>query len=310
MVKKVGFYLATNGTDPILPVADVCQYGQKQFRNMGAAPGTVRVADQDCGELRQMHDIMYDLCLRVTKLEDVVSQLSVDSILWARAQVELGDDNRVFREPASNPGRTRSRMDTGSAFVTESYRIRPHLYAEALRKCKITPQIDAFSKADTRMCSRFWGPGSPAAENAFDERWDRNILWCNPPFSMIQAVSDKVKAEAAHCLLLVPEWPTKSWWADLQPLAVWRWRIPANVKVFEMFHRPCAPTRWPVHVLAVCGAQPRCSLQDLQSGRVHGVEASTGQVGKIVLKSRSHQRRWRRQVQKAKREMESGSGDG
>jgi len=38
---------------------------------------------------------------------------------------------------------------------------------------------------------------------------------CIPPFSVIQRVLQKISEEEATGLLLVPNWPTQTWWPYL-----------------------------------------------------------------------------------------------
>ena len=160
-------------------------------------------------------------------------------------------------------------MGTPVPYASEQYRLRPHLLQQVLAMCKVHPEIDAFSCADTKCCPRYWGPGSIDGCDAFKQRWDQHILWLNPPYSMMEQVVTKIRANQAHGIVVAPEWPTKVWWEPLQRLAVWRWRLSSGTKVFELGHRPCKPTRWAVQILVVCGADPPCSLLDLRAGNIH-----------------------------------------
>lgn len=194
--------------------------------------------------------------------------------------------------------KTREEMDlrsVKSVSITELYRLRPHLVARALKNTKIDPQVDDFSLGPSKQCSRWWGPDSPEARDAFEVCWSNDILWLNPPYSMMQRVVDKLREDQAHAILVAPEWPTKAWWQALQAMVAWRWRIPAGSKTFMLYNRPCGPTRWPVQVMVICGADLRCGMLQLQSGVVHGPRAESQRVAEIKTTTCSKKRRLRRQ---------------
>lgn len=179
--------------------------------------------------------------------------------------------------------------------ITELYRLRPHLVARALKNTRVDPQIDAFSLERTKQCARWWGPDSSEGKDAFQQCWSNDILWCNPPYSQMQRVVTKLRRDRAHCLLVAPEWSSRVWWQQLQGMVIWRWRIPAASKVFELYDRACGPTRWAVQVLAICGADPRCTLLQLQAGVVHGPPPDAKQVAQVKMTTTSKKRRLRRQ---------------
>ena len=202
--------------------------------------------------------------------------------------------------------KTREKVDIRSVnSITELYRLRPHLVARALKNTKVEPQIDAFSLEQSKQCSRWWGPDSDEGVDAFQQCWSNDILWCNPPYSQMAKVVAKLREDRAHCLLVAPEWSTRTWWQQLQPMVVWRWRIPAGSKAFELYNRACGPTRWAVQVLAICGAEYRCTLLHLRAGVVHGPRLPPERVAQIKMTTTSKKRRLRRQRLK---ELQSKTG--
>ena len=72
--------------------------------------------------------------------------------------------------------------------LTELYRLRPHLVQEVLKTTRLRPQVDAFILRATRQCPRWWGPDSEECQDAFGERWNQCLLWCNPPYSRMGEV--------------------------------------------------------------------------------------------------------------------------
>jgi phage N-6-adenine-methyltransferase len=58
--------------------------------------------------------------------------------------------------------------------------------------------LDVAATAETTMCDRWLGPGSPIAEDAFAVDWRQvgRRLWMNPPYSQIPAWLAKARAAA------------------------------------------------------------------------------------------------------------------
>jgi len=241
-------------------------------RNMGAAPGTPD-AVSTCSLVTRHETIIlkippdcHDEPL-VQSAKDVLTTVSSSLTELMSSSSSFAGVRGLWHAVCA---RTREEMDTPMAFISERYRLRPHLLHQVLGMSGLRPEIDAFSCADTKNCDRFWGPESPDGCDAFDQRWDQHILWFNPPYSKMERVVNKILNDKTHGIVVVPEWTTKTWWQPLQRLVVWRWRLPAGTRAFELFHRPCRPTRWAVQILAVCGADPQCGLAELRSGKVHG----------------------------------------
>ena len=73
----------------------------------------------------------------------------------------------------------------------------------------VAPTVDAFSEEATSRFSRWWGPRSPEAKDAFAQPWGGEVLWANPPFSAYNAILYKLVADGGHAVLIVPEWKTQ-----------------------------------------------------------------------------------------------------
>ena len=58
------------------------------------------------------------------------------------------------------------------------------------------------------------------AINAFSISWKPYVFYAFPPFSIIPKVSEKIQAEEATGLLVVPWWPTQPWWPLVMRLLV------------------------------------------------------------------------------------------
>ena len=95
---------------------------------------------------------------------------------------------------------------------------------------KTYPELNAerFASAD---CHRLQVFNSLALVNgsggdAFAVRWSNSCNWLNPPFALIPQVIKKLRQEAASAVLLVPFWPSASWWPDLLQIAQVQFMIP------------------------------------------------------------------------------------
>lgn len=96
--------------------------------------------------------------------------------------------------------------------------VLPNVYRHVISHLGLNeqPSVDAFAKKDEHVVRRYWGPQGEK-ENAFDQNWNpERLLWCNPPYSKLQAVVDKMVAEQARMILIVPDWRNTSWWKQLQ----------------------------------------------------------------------------------------------
>ena len=84
-----------------------------------------------------------------------------------------------------------------------------------------TPQIDLFASILNNQIPRYvaWKP-DPSAEHidAFSMSWENDLLYAFPPFSLIDRCLQKIHQERATVIMVVPQWPTRPWWAKLNRL--------------------------------------------------------------------------------------------
>ena len=65
------------------------------------------------------------------------------------------------------------------------------------------PARDCFASARNARFAAYWDKG----DDAFSKPWGGGeLLWMNPPFSMISRVLDKISAENANVVLIAPQW--------------------------------------------------------------------------------------------------------
>ena len=95
------------------------------------------------------------------------------------------------------------------------------------------PDIDLFaSRINTKTPSYIsWKPDpNSVAINAFTVPWDYSLIYCFPPFSIIWRMLEKIRRDQAEALVVVPLWPTQSWFPCLMSM------ITDHPMVFSAIH--------------------------------------------------------------------------
>ena len=100
--------------------------------------------------------------------------------------------------------------------IFESYRVRPEIFEDIIKKLGTEkPQIDLFADRTNKLCEKFWS----AEDDSFSKEWKRDeFMWCNPPYSMLGRVVEKIKTDGARGILIAPDWQTREWWGPLEDL--------------------------------------------------------------------------------------------
>ena len=71
------------------------------------------------------------------------------------------------------------------------------------------PSVDAFSSVKNKRFPFHW----TIEDDAFKQDWNKqSLIWINPPFDLITKVIDKLIADKAIAILLVPKWTWSIWW--------------------------------------------------------------------------------------------------
>ncbi len=131
------------------------------------------------------------------------------------------------------------------AWASERYRVAAPWVASllAILRCP-TPSVDSFADSANHCFLRWWGIGGEV-EDAFTQNWNREpLIWCNPPFSVLDRVVVKAIAENARMVLICPDWPRQAWWHALQKHVKASHYMPEGTPVFECDGKPVGPTKW------------------------------------------------------------------
>jgi hypothetical protein len=128
---------------------------------------------------------------------------------------------------------------------------RPVMQDMLMRLGVKQPDIDLFGEKGLHVCPKWYGPGSDVPD-AMKETWRKGTLhWCNPPFSIMAAVVDKIIEDGIEVVLIMPHWPSEAYFRQIQKFVVRRYFYKTGLRVFETQEGPSGPTRWPVWALLV-----------------------------------------------------------
>ena len=85
------------------------------------------------------------------------------------------------------------------------------------------PEIDLFASRLNKQCAKYasWRPDPEASfVDAFSVQWNNLFFYAFPPFSLIGRCLEKIHANKAEGILIVPFWPSQSWYPKLLRLLV------------------------------------------------------------------------------------------
>jgi len=97
------------------------------------------------------------------------------------------------------------------------------LLRKALNELEFSPEIDLFASRINNQfaiyCSYRPDPGATFLDT-FSISWANFRFYCCPPFSCILRVLQKVKQDKATGVIVVPQWPTQTWYSVLMTMLV------------------------------------------------------------------------------------------
>ena len=106
--------------------------------------------------------------------------------------------------------------------VSECYAVRSGFVRDICFRLQATPEVDLFADAGNKRFPIWYVEGG-VGPNAFLVRWTRDKLyWCNPPFSLLDAVVRKVKEDQCRMILVCPDWRDRWFFQAVQPHVVRR----------------------------------------------------------------------------------------
>jgi hypothetical protein len=204
------------------------------------------------------------------------------------SQPRSGDISSSSRTPADIE---RDNWNTIGYMVTDQW------YGEICSRLG-EADTEGFASDKLRRLNRYFGPGSPIAEDAFSVSWSyRQVgyLWLNPPYDTdtVERMLQKIEADKAKAVVVLPHWPSRPWYRTMFRHCRNKYFIPAGETVFQMEDKKvCGPTKWPVWALYVEG--DFWSQEDLPQ---------LGDDGTWRSNTSSKRRRLKREYKKKQRRM-------
>lgn len=137
-------------------------------------------------------------------------------------------------------GKRNVKADTASR--SHNFQVEWSLHEKWFSKIeqKYAMDVDLFaSRLNFKLpCYVSWKPDPGAsAVNAFHLLWDYRLAYCFPPFCMILSVLQKVDMDKAEIIIVVPLWPTATWFSKLLSLLIeepWVFRKSPKMLVHPM----------------------------------------------------------------------------
>ena len=97
------------------------------------------------------------------------------------------------------------------------------IYSAVIQKLDVIPDIDLFASRLNHQLKPYIAyrpyPGALAV-NAFHISWKEYTFYAFPPFCIIQRVLQKINIDQATGIIIVPNWPTQTWWPYLMSMLI------------------------------------------------------------------------------------------
>ena len=113
-----------------------------------------------------------------------------------------------------------SRLD-----LAGDYELQQAIFASATASLHLSPSVDCFATALNHKCPRFFAPSpdqlslGAAAIDGLAQPWaSERLPYLHPPIALIPRVLQKILSEKVTVVMVIPFWPTHSWWNTLAPL--------------------------------------------------------------------------------------------
>ena len=97
------------------------------------------------------------------------------------------------------------------------------IYSAVIQKLDVIPDIDLFASRLNHQLKPYIAyrpdPGALAV-NAFHISWKEDTFYAFQPFCIIQRVVQKINIDQATGIIIVPNWPTQTWWPYLMSMLI------------------------------------------------------------------------------------------
>ena len=129
----------------------------------------------------------------------------------------LCEQHNIWLTAAHIPGKQNITADQESRNqnVDTEWMLNPNYLSTGLRKLHFSPQVDLFASRLNKQFDTYvsYKPDPYARHiDAFTISWANEKFYCFPPFSCILKAIRKIIQDKATGNLVVPDWPTQSWY--------------------------------------------------------------------------------------------------
>lgn len=134
--------------------------------------------------------------------------------LWITAAFIPGKENKVDDKSR--------RINSGTEWM-----LNRKLFKKIINQL-YSPEVDLFASRINKQLDKYvsWHPDPYAfAVDAFSIKWDNYTYFIFPPFSIINKVISKMKEDETTGLLIVPDWPSQSWYPRAMSLGAVKMKI-------------------------------------------------------------------------------------
>ena len=187
--------------------------------------------------------IMCDNTTAIAYVNNMGGMQSADCNALAKEIWLFCNNKNIWLSAAFIPGRENKVADEKSRKINEhsEWQLNPKLFKE-ITTCFYKPEVDLFASRINRQLDKYvsWSPDPEAlAVDAFSISWTKSTFYMFPPFSIIGRVITKIKKEHATGILIVPEWPSQSWFPRLQDISKNQLRFPPKEENLRMPQAKC-----------------------------------------------------------------------
>ena len=176
---------------------------------------------------------LYDECKHIRVMSDNTSAIAYINKKGGTHCMTLNDlavqiweycmDNDIYISAAHIPGKHNILADIASREFHDSaeWSISPEIFSRLVTKFGL-PDIDLFASRLNHQLPVYasWQPDPESSHiDAMSFSWRNLFIYAFPPFSMVWPVISKMRRDGVkRAVLVIPEWPTQSWYPRLQKL--------------------------------------------------------------------------------------------
>ena len=194
-----------------------------------------------CDHICDSHiKILSDNTTAVHCINNMGSCKSVDCDKITKSILDWPFKRRLWLSGAHIPGRLNREADEESR-KTElriEWQLNRTIFHNMLEYFQYYPEIDLFASRLNAQLLRFFSyRPDPFAEvtNAFSVSWEDKKFYCFSPFACIGKILEKISADKATGLLVVPNWPTQIWFPFLMDMLISEpFIIPPSINQLEL----------------------------------------------------------------------------